>query len=115
MERWCDLWMTCRYNRLFHYGLKFYVVVAGTSVVLISLTVHSKFIAENKTFYIMLALIVTYGLAAADKCRLLGTLLHDPVCMRCWVASRAQDWHKAVQCCVVFDERQTSPAPRLAV
>lgn len=52
-------WCLCRNNRMFHYGMKFYIVVAGTSVVLISLTAHFPFIAANRTFYLMLALIVT--------------------------------------------------------
>ena len=51
----------CRNNRLFHYGVKLYVVGAGTSIVLISLTAHVQFIADNRTFYLMLALIVTCG------------------------------------------------------
>ena len=53
-----------RYNRQFHYACKFYLVVMGTSVVIINLQSVSPFIAEQRVYFALLALVVTFQVRA---------------------------------------------------
>ena len=66
----------CRYNRQFHYGLKFYLMVMGTSIVIINLSYVSSFVKVQKDYFALLALIVTLQVS--------GTREHGDLCiMRC--------------------------------
>ena len=66
LDKWLhQLLCACRHNRTFHYGLKYYLVVMGTSIVLINLSFVSNFIGKQRDYFALLALIVTFQVSTS--------------------------------------------------
>ena len=52
-------WSTCRWNRNFHFGIKFWLSTSGALALLFALSVHYSVVRDSRRFYLMIALVAT--------------------------------------------------------
>ena len=50
----------CRHNRYCHYGLKWFLAVAGAATCTLALSAHSATIKNNRQYFLLIALIASY-------------------------------------------------------